>query len=278
MHRILALATLIATAPALACENHLPLEGSLAVDTCHVGDAGCVYAAKAVFDYFDAQPEVPGVLTVGSQSSPWRVYGPDGRIATVDEFAAMLRKGMGPDDKSVALYMSWSGVSPAPGVPSLAERLSKAMGLPVTGMDGFLWIDHAGKMRTTHQAFTVRRDGGPYGVKQGAEVLVPLAVGWAAGAEDKVPDNADLLLAAATGWDVFMLCPDKALAGFEAAANKGSAIGAYNAGLMHLERAAPGDLEQARTWFERGAARGDAKSAEQAAKLRDKGQRSQRPG
>jgi hypothetical protein len=268
MPRSLALAALLAAAPAVACENHLPLEGALTVDSCRIGEAGCVSSMKAVYDYFEAQPEVPGVLTVGSQGSPWHVYGPDGRINTIDEFAAMLRKGMGPNDKSVALYMSWSGVSPAPGVPSLAERLSKAMGMPVTGMDGFVWIDRTGKMRTTHQAFTVRRNSGPYGVKQGAEVMVPLAGGWATGLEERFPDDANLLLAAATGWDVFMLCPDRALAGFELAATKGSAIAAYNAGLMHLERAQAGDVEAARKWFERGVALGDKPSAGQLAKLR----------
>jgi len=221
-----------------------------------------------VHDYFDAQPEVPGVLTVAAPGSPWHVYGPDNRIVPVEEFAAQLRQHLGPEDKSVALYMSWSGVSPAPGVPSLADRVAKAMGMPVTGMDGFVWIDPAGRMRTTHQAFTVRNDTGPYGVRPGAEVFVSLAGGWAAGHEDRFPDQPELLLEAAAGWDIFMLCPDRALAGFEAAAAKGSAIGAYNAALIRLERAQPGDADAALKLFDRGAALGDAKSKEQAAKLR----------
>jgi hypothetical protein len=268
MYRALTLATLVAALPAFACENHLPLEGMLNVDTCRVGEAGCVPATQALRDYMDAQPEVPGVLTVGIQGSPWRVYGPDNRILTVDEFAGMLRAALGPDDKSVALYVSWSGVSPEPGVPSLADRLEAAMRMPVEGMDGFLWIDRTGKMRTTHQAFTGRFDTGPYGVKPGAEVLIPLAGGWASGHEKQFPDDPELLLDAAAGWDIFWLCPDKALAGFEAAAAKGSAIGAYNAGLMRLERKQAGDADKALTLFERGAALGDGKSAEQAAKLR----------
>jgi len=166
------------------------------------------------------------------------------------------------------LHVSWSGVSPEAGVPSLAERLSKAMGLPVSGLDGFLWVDRAGNLRTTRQEFTGRRNTGPYGVKAGAEVFVPLAGGWAAGLEDRFPDDAALLLDAAVGWDVLMLCPDKALAGFEAAAAKGSAIAAYNAGLMRAERMRAGDAEAALALFERGAALGDAKSAERAGKLR----------
>jgi hypothetical protein len=268
MLRPLILATAFASLSAFACEDHLPLQGSLGVDTCRVSEPGCVYAGNAVHDYFDAQPEVPGVLTVASPGSPWHVYGPDNRIVPIDEFAGMLRKALGPDDKSVALYMSWSGVSPAPGVPSLAERLSKAMGMPVTGMDGFVWIDRTGKMRTTHQAFTVRRDSGPYGVKQGAEVMVSLAGGWASGREADFADDPQYQLLAAAGWDIFMLCPDKALAGFEVAAAKGSAIGAYNAGLLRLERGKAGDAQAALKLFQRGAALGDAKSAEQLARLR----------
>jgi hypothetical protein len=268
MFRTLALATLVAAAPALACENHLPLEGTLAIDTCRVGEPGCVYAGKAVSEYFDAQPEVPGVLTVGIQGSPWRVYSADNRILTIDEFATMLHAALGPEDKSVALYVSWSGVSPEPGVPSLADRLSAAMQMPVTGMDGFAWIDRTGKMRTTRQAFSGFLNTGPYGIKEGADVLVPLAGAWASGRETEFADDAELLLAAAAGWDIFWLCPDKALAGFEAAAAKGSAIGAYNAGLMRLERKRTGDAHAALKLFERGAALGDSPSAAQAARLR----------
>jgi hypothetical protein len=265
---LLLLASIVAAPTALACENHLPLQGTIEVDTCRVGEAGCVYAGKAVYDYFEAQPEDRGVLSVASPGSPWHVYGPEKRIVSIDEFAQMLRKSLGPDDKSVALYMSWSGVSPEPGVPSLAERLSNAMGLPVTGMDGFVWIDRTGKMRTTRQAFTARFNTGPYGVKQGSEVMVSLAGGWASGREADFPEDPELLLEAAAGWDIFMLCPDKALDGFEAAAAKGSAIAAYNAGVMRLERGKAGDAHAALKLFERGAALGDGKSAAQAETLR----------
>lgn len=65
---------------------------------------------------------------------------------------------------------------------------------------------------------------------------------------------------AAAGWDVFFLCPDKALAGFERAAAKGSAIAAYNAALMRLERGREGDRTAALALLERGVALGDAKS------------------
>ena len=59
---------------------------------------------------------------------------------------------------------------------------------------------------------------------------------------------------------MFFLCPDKALAGFERAAANGSAIAAYNAALMRLDRGADGDRAAARKLLERGAALGDARS------------------
>lgn len=85
--------------------------------------------------------------------------------------------------------------------------------------------------------------------------------GWPAYVQDRIPENdADLLMRAAAGWDVFFLCPDKALAGFEHAAAQGSAIAAYNAALMRLERGADGDHAFALALLERGVALGDAKS------------------
>lgn len=96
---------------------------------------------------------------------------------------------------------------------------------------------------------------------KGRELFAPLAAGWPAFVQDRIPeDNADLLMRAAAGWDVFFLCPDTALAGFEHAASKGSAIAAYNAALMRLARGHEGDRAAAVALLERGAALGDAKS------------------
>jgi hypothetical protein len=162
----------------------------------------------------------------------------------------------------VELIASWTGASPEPPVPSLAHRVSKALGgFPVRGEDGFLWLAQDGTRRTTRQAFTLREGAGSYFLPKGDEVFVPLVAGWPAFVEEQAPeDDAELLMRAAAGWDVFFLCPDKALAGFEHAAKKGSAIAAYNAALMRLGRNADGDRTLALELLERGVALGDAKS------------------
>lgn len=83
--------------------------------------------------------------------------------------------------------------------------------------------------------------------------------GWSA-PHDTPGVHAGMLTRAAAGWDVFFLCPDKALAGFENAATKGSAIAAYNAALMRLERSLEGDRAAAISLLERAAMLGDATS------------------
>jgi hypothetical protein len=202
------------------------------------------------------------VFTIGMQSSPWRMYDGDMRILTVDDVAAAVRAKLDGKVERVELIASWTGVSPQAGVPSLAERVSKALGgFPVKGEDGFLWLAPDGTRRTSRQAFTLREGAGSYFLPKGSEVFVPLVAGWPAFVEDRIPDdNPDLLLRAAAGWDVFFLCPARALAGFERAAAKGSAIAAYNAAVMRLERDGDGDRAAAFALLERGMALGDARS------------------
>lgn len=184
------------------------------------------------------------------------------RILTVDELATMLRPDLGTKVKRVELIGSWTGVSPAAGVPSLADRLSKALdGLPVRGEDGFLWLSADGSRHTTRQAFTARAGAGLYFVPKGQDVLVALADGWPAYVESQIPDDQpDLLMRVGVAKDIFMLCPGEALAAYERAAGKGSAIAAYNAAQMRLERAADGDREAELKLLERGAALGDERS------------------
>jgi len=251
---------------ALACDAQLPLSGTVRVETCSPSagsDPGCRFASEVVYEYMEKVPDSDAVLTIGLQSSPWRLYDGDMRILTVDELAAAIRPKLDRKVERVELIGSWTGVSPVPGMPSLADRLSKALGgLPVKGEDGFLWLAADGSRRTTRQAFTVREGAGSYFVPEGAEVLVALADGWPAFVEDLIPgDQSELQMRAAAGRDVFFLCPDNALAGFERAAAHGSAIAAYNAALMRLERDAEGDRRAALALLERGAALGDGKSA-----------------
>ncbi|UHQ21868.1 hypothetical protein LVB77_14460 [Lysobacter sp. 5GHs7-4] len=262
----LALLALCLLSPAtLACDtSHLPLSGSISVTTCSPKQdaTDCVYASQAVYEYMEAVPDSDALFTIGLQASPWRLYDGDMRILTIDEIADAVRPKLDGKVERVELIASWSGVSPEPGVPSLADQVSKALnGFPVKGEDGFLWLAKDGTRRTTRQAFTVREGAGSYFVPKGSEVLVPLAAGWPAYVQDQVAeDDADMLTRAAAGWDVFFLCPDKALAGFEHAAAKGSAIAAYNAALMRLERRSEADRAAALALLERGAALGDEKS------------------
>ena len=260
------LLTLCLLSPAaLACDTspHLQLSGSATVETCspqHSSD--CVFASEAVYDYMEAVPDPESIFTIGLQTSPWRMYDGDMRILAIEELAATVRPKLDGKVEHVALIGSWTGVAPAPGVPSLAERVSKALGgFPVRGEDGFLWLAQDGSRRTSRQAFTLREGAGSYFLPKGSEVLVSLAGGWPAFVQDLIPeDDAELLMRAAAGWDVFFLCPDKALAGFEHAAKQGSAIAAYNAAVMRLERDGDGDRVAALALLERGVALGDAKA------------------
>lgn len=248
---------------AFACNDvDLPLSGTVTVPACDPDrDADCLYAGDAVHAYMEKVPDSDEVYTIGLQASPWHLYDGQMRILTVDDLAAMLRPKLDGKVKRIALIGSWTGVSPAAGVPSQADRLSKALGLPVQGEDGFLWLSADGSRHTTRQAFTARAGAGSYFVPKGQDVLVALADGWPAYVEDRIPDDEpDLLMRVGVAKDVFMLCPGEALAAYERAAVKGSAIAAYNAAQMRFERAADGDREAALKLLERGAALGDERS------------------
>jgi|GEM_PF-484809 len=265
-HTLLALCLL--SPVALACKSTptLPLSGTVTVPTCSPtrGSTDCVYAGEVVYDYLQAIPDSDSLLTIALQASPWRMYDGQMRILTVDDVAQAARSKLDGKVKRVELIASWTGVSPEPGVPSLADRVSRALdGFPVKGEEGFLWVAKDGKRRTTRQAFTAREGAGSYFIPRDADVLVPLVAGWPIYVLDQISDSEpDLLMRAAAGWDVFALCPDEALAGFERAAAKGSAIAAYNAALMHLELGTEGDRASALALLERGAALGDDKSRE----------------
>lgn len=262
----LALLALCLLSPAaLACDtSHLNLSGGLSVTTCSPkqGSTDCVESSRALTQYMDAVPDDDSLFTIGLQSSPWHMYDGSMRILTAEDVAAAVKSRLDGKFKRVELIGSWTGVSPKPGAPSLAERVSKALdGFPVKGENGFLWMKKDGSRRTTRQAFTLREGAGSYFLPKGDELFVPLVAGWPAFVQDRIPeDDAEMLMRAAAGQDIFFLCPDKALAGFERAASKGSAVAAYNAALMRLERGGQADRAAALALLERGAALGDAKS------------------
>ena len=187
---------------------------------------------------------------------------------TVDEVAAAIRAQRNDSHQGVYLVGSWTAARPDGGSTTLAERLSVALdGFPVDGSDGFLWLSPVGGMRTTRQAFSVWKTG-PYSVTPGEDVLMALVPGAMAQFEGQFAQEgiADGVVQAGIGHDVFMLCPERALAAFERAAGMGSAVGAYNAGLMHVES---GDQSAAIAWLEKAEALGEQKAAGALATLRE---------
>jgi len=250
-----------------ACPTTLPLKGVLTVDACFPRSGGdCVDAAKTLHDYLEAQPDDPAVVTVAVQSSPWRFYGPDMRIFDIDEFTAPIRSFIKPGVNRVELQGSWTGVSPDKHHKSLADQVAAALGhhVPVAGMSGFLWVSKDGSVRATNHAFTLRKGIGQYGVHRGSDVMAALTAGWIIFLESNIEKegDADGMMRVAAAYDIFMLCPERALSTFEHAAKMGSAIASYDAAMIRLDRGETGDRQAAMALFERAAALGDDKARE----------------
>lgn len=264
MTKVALLALSLLSSATLACEPpQLPLSGTATVETCSQQDSStCIYGGTALYEYMEAVPDSDAQFIIGLQASPWHLYDGELRIITPEEMAEQIRPKLTSKVERVELVGSWTAVAPAPGMRSSAERLSKALGgFPVQGEDGFLWLSKDGSRRTTHQAFTLREGAGAYFLPKDAELMVALVAGWPAFVQGMLPeDDAELQMRAAVGWDVFFLCPDNALSAYEYAASKGSAIAAYNAAMMHLERGTAEGRASAVALLERGAALGDAKS------------------
>lgn len=259
--------SLLLPAMAWACPPSPVLKGVVNVPQCDSTShqLACIPAGRAVFEGMQAF-DIPHVFTIGLQTSPWRMYDGEGRILLVEEMAAAIRADR-QDHKRVHLVGSWTAARPDGGRDTLANRLSSALdGLPVDGTDGFLWLNQNGQIRTTQQAISLRGSG-PYEVPVGADVMMAMVPGALVGHEDHFFQTADAegLLQAAIGQDVFVLCPQRALAAFERAAELGSAIGAYNAGLMHAEA---GNTQEAATWLARAVSLGEPKAASALARQR----------
>lgn len=269
----LSLVLVISLIPAYgrACDPMPALEGVLPIPHCDpaLPDADCLPGGRAVYDAMQAV-EIPDVFTIGVQTSPWRMYDSEGRILTIEEVAAAIR-GEIPDSDRVRLVGSWTSARPDGSGETLAHRLSAVLdGFPVDGSDGFLWLSPSGAMRTTRQAYSVWK-AGAYSVARGEDVLMAMVPGAMAQFEDELAlgGHAAGVVEAGVGLDVFMLCPDRALAAFERAAGMGSAIGAYNAGLMHAER---GDRASAAEWLGLAQRLGEAKAADALTKLQRSGE------
>ncbi|HEY4529839.1 MAG TPA: hypothetical protein VIG97_05865 [Luteimonas sp.] len=244
----------------VACEPAGALEGVMTIPHCDptIAGDGCVPSAQAVHEAMEAL-EIPGAFTIGVQTSPWRMYDGEGRILTVQQVADAVRKQRDESDTRVYLIGSWTDQRPDGGGDTLAKRLSDALdGFTVDGTDGFLWLTPDGGMRTTRQAFSVWKTG-PYSVGKGDDVLAPLVPGAMAQFEDRFAELGRMegVVQAGVGYDVFLLCPERALAAFERAAGMGSAIGTYNAGLIHVQE---GELSAAMAWLERASSLGEEKA------------------
>jgi len=247
------------------------LDGAVAVEACNSKREKCIDAARTLFEYTERIPDDPAVVSVALQTSPWRFYGPDMRVLSVDDMASSIRPHLKNEAKRVRLLGSWTGVAAEADARSLAEQVSRALdGVPVEGMDGFVWVSAKGGVRTTHQAFTMRNGSGPYVVREGDEVMVALAASWYVGMGEPSGEQvaAEDFVLAGRAWDVFGLCPEKALASFEKGAAMGSGIGAYNAAMMRLELGGKDNQQTAIALLSRGSQLGDGKSEEKLRALR----------
>lgn len=272
MRELLAFLLFLSAAQALAdCAQLEGLDGALTVPSCD--SENCVPGAEAVNEYSARIPENddPTVLVLSLHTSPWRFYDSKLRILPVEDLAEMARPYLAKGVRRILVMGSWSGVAPSPGGRSLAERLSAALGrFPVSGTDGFLWLAKDGTSRTTRQAVSIRSGRGPYLIQPGAEVMVSMAAGWPASVEDVFRQGGDAfgVLHAGAGWDILHLCPEKALASYEAAARLSDPLAAYNAALMRLERGRKGDREAAIALLRQAASAGDQKARQRLASLK----------
>lgn len=242
------------------CESSLKLEGSISISCC--ADEDCISAAEAVYEYTENTDDDPTIYSIAIQSSPWHLYDGEMRILALEELAQLIKPELTEPIKSVLLVGSWTGIAPEINGKSIAQKLSQLLdGFPVTGMNGFIWLDKDGNVRTTKQAFTMKPNC-PYRIHQGDEVMVSLVAGWPVEFEQLYFDNNDgegLLLSGA-GWDIYMLCPENALNRYETAAKLGNPIAAYNAALMYIENNQKDNLEMAISYLEKAVALGDRKA------------------
>jgi hypothetical protein len=244
------------------CSSNLSLKGIITVENCYPSNAKCGSAEKTLYQYMATRKDDdPSLLVIGLHGSPWHVYDPDYHIIEMDELVGIIKQ-QGPNIKRVVLLASWSGVAPDQHGKSLAQKLSAALGgMPVDGENGFVWFSKDGAVHTTQQAFTIVK-GGPYWAKEGDKVMASLVAGWPVQLEAQFAKthDADGMMRAGVGFDVYMLCPTRALVAFEAGAALSNPVAAFNAAIMRLERGEPGDKESAIALLNKSAALGDKKA------------------
>lgn len=245
------------------CKTEIALSGAVAIKNCDPKNQICITGSKAIHEYVNNMKDEPTELSISLQSSPWRLYGPDMRIITIEEISEMAKPSIKNGVKKIVLNASWTGIPPSNSEKSIAQKISASLNnFPVTGMDGFLWLAKDGTTRTTRQAYTVTRGQKPYTIAKGDDVMVALAVGWMVGFEQHFikERDAEALMKVGAGLDIFALCPDRALELFEMSAKLSNPIAAYNAAIMRLDRQKAGDKEAAIKLLSNAAKLGDEKS------------------
>lgn len=248
---ILFFAILLMQEMAISCDSTIPLNGVFDLQTCDRKIEQCVPANEALNNYLD-KIEYDDIFTVALKSSPWRLYANDGHILSVQELANMIRPKLKTMHKkhSVKLIASWSDTNSSnKNFISLSKRLSKALdNFPVSGVDGFLWVDYKGKIHSTKQAITTWKNFIVYEVKKKGDILVPMIDGQFISKEKYFIDHKSGIgmLHVGIGYDTFLLCSKKALKAFELSAKFNNPIGAYNAAIMHIEKGKYSDIEIAK--------------------------------
>jgi hypothetical protein len=234
------------------CATTLPLTGALTLPGCDAKTQTCLTSDEAFAANAEAFKQDPTEYAfLGTTGSPWRIYDGALRVIPLDALAAKIRAS---GKQRVLLGTSWSGVKPDKETPPLTSRLSKLLGgLPVRGLDGFLWLSSKGALRTTRQGSTIV--AGEYAVVSGADVMPAASFTRFLSIGDDAVDPALFLLRGAA-WDILGLCPEKALASFEQAAALGNVSASWNAAQMLLEK----DRPKALAYLRRAAQAGDARS------------------
>ena len=244
------------------CPSTLPVKGFVAADNCDPANTTCVDAGTAMFHYVDGRKDTSQTrLVISLHGSLWHLYDGDYRILEINDLAAMVRQH-GPKIREVMLVASWSGIAPDQHTKSLAQKLSTALnGMRVTGKDGFVGYSKDGAVNTTRQAFTGYKSA-VYRIEKGAKVMASLVAGWPMALEAQFAQRGDGngLNRVRAGYDIFLLCPERALQEFDASAAMSDPVGAYNAAIMRLERRRPGDKADAIALLRKSAATGDKKA------------------
>lgn len=209
--------------------------------------AECVPAGQLMHQYAQRLSANADVYIIAGNGNGWRMYDGEGRVLTAADIADMIRADpeFETSKRGVQLMVSWAGEAPKGAKESLAEAVSRELGRPATGPKGFLWFGPEGGVRETRQEFTAYEF--PYRAKAGDWVMASTSIAMPGALVHELEGGKDVegLRLAARSEDVFALRFDSAVKLYERAASLGDGISAYNAAVIRLQRAGPGDRRAA---------------------------------